>query len=496
VAGAVWLLAVVLASLGCAWRPRVSSLADFASEAALHPCYTQPISGSRALAGMGVLYSLLMTIAALLAAPYYLIRDWLRGVPPGYWHERLGHLPKSLAEPPGNRAIWVHAVSVGETLAVAGLVGEIIRRFPGQTLYLSHVTPTGRAVGEARTPGVAGRFYLPLDWKWAARRVFKRLRPKLLIIAETEIWPNLLSVAFEQGTRVVLVNARLSERSFRGYRRFGFFFRRALESIDTVFAQTERDADRFRQLGLPAEKVSVAGNLKFDGRPPELGEFSRLARRTLEQAGRGPVLVAGSTMAGEEPLVLRAWDRIRERFPTALLILAPRHPQRFDEVAQLLDQRACRFLRRTALDPLKPDACFADAEIVLLDTIGELAGVFELADVAFVGGSLVPTGGHNLLEPAFWAKPVLFGPHMHHFRDIAEQFVAEGAAFQVKNPDEVADHTSALFADTRFREEMGSRAKRLLEGGSGATTRIADQLAEWLGEEPALQTAAVEGHSS
>src|SRR5215472_3919363 len=352
----------------------------------LAPVILSPSVQVPALTDMGVLYSLLVTIGAMLAAPYYLIRDRLRGVPPGYWRERLGRLPKSLVGQTHDAVIWVHAVSVGETLAVAGLVSEIMRRFPGQPIYLSHVTPTGRAVGEARIPGVAGRFYLPLDWKWAGRRVFNALRPKLLIIAETEIWPNLLAVASERGIPVVLVNARLSERSFRGYQRFSFLFRRALAAIDAVFAQTERDADRFRQLGVPPEKLCVAGNLKFDAPPPQLGEFHRLARGVLQGAGRGPVLVAGSTMAGEEPLVLEAWQRIRERFPTAMLILAPRHPQRFGEVARLLAGRGCRFLRRTELDPLNPGTRFADAEIVLLDTLGELAGVFELADAAFVGG--------------------------------------------------------------------------------------------------------------
>jgi len=445
---------------------------------------------------MNLLYSLAITVGALVAAPWYFVRDCFRGVPSGYWLERLGRLPKSLREPPGTPTVWVHAVSVGETLAVAGLVAEITRRFPDQPVYLSHVTPGGRAVGEARMPGGAGRFYLPLDWKWTARRVFERLRPKLLIIAETEIWPNLLGVASEHGTRVVLVNARLSERSYRGYRRFGFLFRRALRSVDGVFAQTERDADRFRQLGVLPEKVCVAGNLKFDAQPPQLGEFSCRTRRALQEVGRGPVLIAGSTMAGEEPLVLRAWEQIRGRFLNALLILAPRHPQRFGDVAQLLGNGGYRFGRRSELDPLNPGSRLADVEILLLDTLGELAGVFELADVAFVGGSLVPTGGHNVLEPAFWAKPVLFGPHMHHFRDIAERFLAENAAFQVRNPEELADRTLALFADAALRLQIGNRAKRLLDAGSGATKRIADELAGWLREEPALHTAAIEVHTS
>ena len=434
---------------------------------------------------MEALYSLLVTVAAVLAAPWYLIRYGLRGLPPGYWRERFGRLPASLGAGGGGRVIWVHAVSVGETLAVAGLVSEIRRRFPARPLYLSSVTPAGRAAGEARIPGVAGRFFLPLDLKGPVRRVFERLRPELLIIAETELWPNLLSVARACGTRVVLVNARLSERSFRGYRRFGFFFRGVLGAVDWVFAQSEADAERFRKLGV--RRVSVAGNLKFDGRPPELGELPRLARRALENSGRGPVLVAGSTMAGEEPLVLRAWDRILERYPRALLILAPRHPQRFDEVAQILGAGRRRFVRRTSLDPAELETQFAETEILLLNTIGELAGVFELADVAFVGGSLVPTGGHNLLEPAFWGKPVLFGLHMENFRDIAELFLAEGAAFQVRDADELAARTIAFFGDAHLRSALGERARRVLESGSGATARILDGLREWLEERPVAE---------
>ena len=336
------------------------------------------------------------------------------------------------------------------------------------------MTPAGRAAGEPGIPGVAGRFFLPLDLKGPVRRAFDRLRPEMLIIAETELWPNLLSVARERGTRVVLVNARLSERSFRGYRRFRFFFRRVLGAVDLIFAQTERDAERFRELG--ARQPSVAGNLKFDGRPPQLGELPRLARRALGKARRGPVLVAGSTMAGEERLVLRAWDQVRQGYPAALLILAPRHPQRFEEVAQVLSGEGRRFLRRTSLDPAELEAQFADVEILLLNTIGELAGVFELADVAFVGGSLVPTGGHNVLEPAFWAKPVLFGPHMQNFRDIAERFLAEGAAFQVQNADELAARTLALFGTSRrgaqWETERGSswRAGRARQRGSWKTS--------------------------
>jgi 3-deoxy-D-manno-octulosonic-acid transferase len=444
---------------------------------------------------MSFLYSLLLTLAALMAAPFYLVRYAVRGLPRGYWRERLGILADSLQQPAGADSIWIHAVSVGETIAVAGLVAELRRRCPSRPLYISHVTPTGRVAGESRIPEVTGRFYLPLDWKWAVRRVFERLHPSLLIVAETELWPNLMRVARDAGTRVVLVNARLSERSLRGYRRFGFFFRNVLGSLDHVFAQSERDARRFEQLGVARSHVSVAGNLKFDARPPEPGELSRRLRTALAGAGRGPVLVAGSTVAGEESLVLHAWERIRAQFPQAFLVLAPRHPQRFEESARLLNERGGAFVRRSALRPGARESQLASAEIVLLDSIGELAGVYELADVAFVGGSLVPKGGHNLLEPAYWSKPVLFGPHMQSFLDIAEQFVREQAGFQVGDADELGARVAELFADPQQCALVGSRAKRLLERECGATARIVSSLLAQAAtdESGPLQPTAVEG---
>jgi|SRR5579863_1274100 len=443
---------------------------------------------------MFLLYSLLFSIGVVLSAPYYLWR--LRGniVSGAGWRERFGFLPASFAQAQRG-AIWVHAVSVGETLAVAGLIGELRRRHPERKIFMSHVTPAGRKAGEDRLPapslnasegGVAtsrtaavdGRFYLPLDWAWSTRRAMERIRPALVVIVETELWPNLLRVAHESGAQVVVVNARLSDRSFRGYRLARPFMRRVLKCVEGVCAQTGRDAERFKVLGVPAERVVVTGNIKFDSRPPERGSLAGRLVKALEAAGRGPVMVAASTMPGEEALVLEAWSAIRQSHPKALLILAPRHPARFEEVAQLLARAGITFVRRTALEPVAEELAeqLQSAPVLLLNTIGELAGVFELADVVFVGGSLVPTGGHNLLEPAFASKPILFGPHMQNFRDIAALFLEAGAAVEVQNASELARQSLRLLDDSNERGRLGQAAKSLLESECGATERILARL--------------------
>lgn len=432
---------------------------------------------------MFLLYSILFSIGVLLTAPYYLLRYTRKADFRTYWRERLGFLPPRFQQPtsrdkPG--AIWVHAVSVGETLAVVGLVREVQQRYPDRQIFISHVTPTGREAGETRLPGVAGRVYLPLDWGWAVRQALRRLRPELLLIVETELWPNLLRAAHEFGSRVVLANARLSDRSFRGYRLFRPFFRRVLENIDRILAQTQVDAERFRQLGAGRERVWVTGNLKFDGHPPQLGQFPTRLKRALDLAHRGPIMVAASTMPGEERLLLRTWQQILSCHPRALLILAPRHPARFEQVAQLLADEGHSFVRRTALETADEELAsqVASPEILLVNTVGELAGIFEVGDVAFIGGSLVPTGGHNLLEPAFCSKPIVFGPHMQNFRDAADLFLRANAAVQVRDSAELAVATLHLLENATRRRELGERAKQVLQQESGATRRVLEHLCE------------------
>ncbi|MGA2986691.1 MAG: 3-deoxy-D-manno-octulosonic acid transferase [Terriglobia bacterium] len=426
---------------------------------------------------MYLIYSVLFSVGVILTAPFYWWRKG-RGQKPDFWAERFGGIP---FQETSRGAIWVHAVSLGETLAVAGLVKEMQRTFPERRIYLSHVTPAGRAAGEVRLPSIAGRFYLPLDWRWTARKALARVRPALLVIVETELWPNLLRAAQESGARVVMVNARMSNRSLRGYQLVRAFMRRVLADVDQICAQTEEDAERFRQLGAHPERIRMVGNLKFDAQPPQLGEFARALKAALRKTQRGPVIVAASTMPGEEALVLQAWDLIQARYPGALLILAPRHPARFEEVSQDLARAQRGFVRRTTLqvEELPLSDQLASTSILFLDTIGELAGVFELADLVFIGGSLVPSGGHNLLEPAYWSKVIAFGPHMENFRDIAKLFLDAGAAIQVHNPEELA-HAAWLLENKEARERLGANARRVLEQNSGATARTLMGLRKFL----------------
>jgi 3-deoxy-D-manno-octulosonic-acid transferase len=434
---------------------------------------------------MFLVYSLLFALGGILTAPYYLWRMRGRILAGADWRERLGILPAQFEDDrlhaPGS--LWIHAVSMGETLAVAGLVQALQAESPGRRIFLSSVTRTGREVGEARMPGMTGHFYLPLDFRFSVRRAFARVQPALLMLVETELWPNLLRTAREAGSRVVLVNARLSTRSFRGYRLVRPFMRRIFDCIDWIGAQSNEDAERFIALGASSDRVTVTGNLKFDSKPPQAGKLSSQLGAALAVAQHGPVWIAASTMPGEEALLLQAWSEIRKQHPKSLFILVPRHPNRFEEVSQLLRESGRSFIRRTALESGAQDLAqqLLAPEILLLDTVGELAGLLEVADVVFVGGSLVPTGGHNLLEPAYWGKPILFGPHMENFRAIARLFLEAGAASTVHNPGDLAHHVHELLQDENKRKEMGNRARRLIEQGTGATERTIEHLRIMLG---------------
>ncbi|MGH9406031.1 MAG: 3-deoxy-D-manno-octulosonic acid transferase [Terriglobia bacterium] len=428
-------------------------------------------------------YDVLVILGTLLIAPFYAWRYRKTPFLRKSWRERLGYLPDSVrtANPGG---IWVHAVSVGETLAVAGLIERLAAERPERQIFISHLTPTGREAGEKRLPNLAGRFYLPLDLPGPLGRAIRHVRPALLIIAETELWPNLLRVTHRSGARVVFVNARLSDNSLRGYRLFRPFIRRTLENADLILAQTAEDRERFIEIGAKPERTLAVGNLKFDTQPPGKSPVARALSKALPAVSRAPVVVAASTMPGEERLILDAWQSVRRHYPQALLILAPRHPARFDQVARLVSSQGHELLRRTALATEEPNLTMqlASAGILLLDTLGELAAIFELADVVFIGGSLVPTGGHNLLEPAWWGKPVVFGPHMHNFREAARIFLGAGAAVQVQDAGELEREMIALLANGTRARAMGIAARDIMRRESGVTERVLERLLQLLDE--------------
>ena len=429
---------------------------------------------------MYFLYSLLTAVAFVLLAPYYAVQGFRRGK---YWHnlrERLGKLPPEIIARAagGDGAIWIHAVSVGEVLAVVPLAQELKRRHPGRKLFVSTTTDTGQRLARERMGFADGVFYFPFDWSAAVRPAFRELRPGLILIVETEIWPNFLREARRRGAPVVFVNARISERSFRRTRRFvrvfGEFFVRVLGDASLFLAQSEADAERLRELGAPAERVEVAGNLKYDGQPAVRGEFGNWLAEQAAAQERWPIAVAGSVVADEEESVLAGFDIAQRQWRRGLLILAPRKPERFDAAAEIARERGWKIVKRSALDLRAPLS--DDADVILLDTIGELAGLYSLADAVFVGGSLVASGGHNILEPAWFGRVPVFGPSMENFRDMAQEFRSEGAGLQVGSGEQLGKAWVNLIQDAAGREKMGRKAQELAERNRGATARTLERI--------------------
>ncbi len=421
---------------------------------------------------MFFLYNLLL----LLTAPFWLVYVWARRRGRRRYFRtlarRFGGLEPSLTQT-GGGAVWLHAVSVGEVLSCRELLAELRIELPGRKLLVSTATATGQEMAGVKLRGLAdGVFYAPLDFPFAARRVLARIQPRLVIVAETEIWPNLYREVKRSGASLLVVNARISDRSAPRYRRLRFFFRRVLRLPDAILAQSELDRERLVAAGAPPEKVEAGGNLKFDSRagqsaaPAEI--VSLLAR--LEPSA---VVLAGSTREGEERQVLAAWSKVTPKHPRALLILAPRHPERFEEVARLLTRQGFAFARRSRLGAATP----ALPVILLLDSLGELASLYPLAQVVFVGGSLVTWGGHNVVEPAQAGRAIVVGPHMQNFRAIAGGLLEAGGMLQVRDAGELAAALERLLDDPREAAGIGERAQRWAESQRGASRRAAERAA-------------------
>jgi 3-deoxy-D-manno-octulosonic-acid transferase len=425
------------------------------------------------------LYSAALGVGMLASLPYWLFQMVRRGKYRKGLTERLGRVPSRLRLPGKKEpVIWIHAVSVGEVLAVAGLVEEIQRRFPRHGVFISTTTDSGQALARKRF-GEANVFYFPLDFAFAIRPYLRTLRPEMVVVAETEFWPNFMRLARASGARIAVVNARISDRSWPNYRRFRPLLRRLLDNVDLFLAQTPEDAARLQDIGARPERVRVTGNLKFDIPVPAQPAMVESMRKSIAAEGAGPVLVCGSTVEGEEPLLLRAFENLLAQYPRAVMILAPRHPERFAAVAALLNQMSVRFCRRSFFRRSLWQGEPLAGGVLVLDTIGELAALYALADIAFVGGSLVPRGGHNIIEPAQYGVATVVGNHTENFRDIVSLFASRDAV-RIAGPAEMPLVLLELLANEEERRALGRRAAETMQSQRGATLRTGAELQELL----------------
>lgn len=411
----------------------------------------------------------------LLSLPYWLYQILRHGKYRRGFAERMGKVPARLIDANTNsqegrrRVIWVHAVSVGEVQAVSALVEEMRRSSPRYRVLVSTTTDTGQELARQRF-GEENVFYFPMDFAFAIRPYLRALQPELIVLAETEFWPNFLRLAHASGARIAVVNARISDRSWPNYRRFMWALRRILVHVDLFLAQTPEDAARLRSIGAEPGRVRVAGNLKFDVKLPSPPPIIESLRQSLSAEGAGPVLVCGSTVEGEEPPLLKAFENVRVGHPRAVMILAPRHPERFDGVAILVRQLEIPSVRRSLWqgEPLA-------GGVLLVDSIGELAALYALADVAFVGGSLFPRGGHNIIEPAQHSVAIVVGTFTENFRDIVSLFQSRDAV-RVVTLAELPLTLMQLLADEAERRALGRRAADTLRSQTGATARTLEAL--------------------
>jgi 3-deoxy-D-manno-octulosonic-acid transferase len=432
---------------------------------------------------MMFLYSFGLMAAIVVTLPYWLIRMARSGRYREGLLQRLGAVPQGLRTfVAGRKTIWIHAVSVGEVLAASRLIELLDRLDTDLPVVISTTTRTGQALARERfaaDTGLTARvFYFPLDFGWIVRRYLRMLRPRVLILMESELWPRVLSEARRSGMPVAVVNGRISNRSLPKYRALRAFWRPFLRSLNVVLAQSALDAQRFVEIGVPADRVRVAGTLKFDVRTGGDSEIKRMLREALPETAR--LLVAGSTLEGEEDPVLSVFQDLCKSFPDLVLAMAPRHPERFREVGKKIEAAGLPCTRRsswkTRPEPIPPGGVF------LLDSIGELASIYSLAAVAFVGGSLIPAGGHNPLEPAQFGKPIVMGPYADNFRGMVAALL-EKEAIRVTPPERLAEVIAELL-DSSDAAAMGARAREVFEEHAGASQICLNAVREVLATEP------------
>jgi len=424
-----------------------------------------------------LIYNVFSIVLVVPVIAYHLYRSISRGRPPAL-AERFGYIPEADLSGIRHRpVIWLHAVSVGESIAARPLLKALRKRYPDHAILVSNTTETGRGTASS-FPEKDLCIYFPFDFLPAVRRALDSIRPELVIIMETEIWPNFTREAATRKIPVILANGRISDRSFGRYLKFSWFFRHALQLFSRLCMQTETDCERIVAIGAPSGRTEKTGNLKYD---VPLRQVTQDEKRRLKGQYSIPdgllVLTAGSTHAGEEQAVIDTYKRLLAVLDGLFLVLVPRHPERAAEVAALLERSGIPFRRRTTL-PGREE--FHKGEVLLVDTVGEMMNLYAISDVAFVGGSLVPTGGHNLLEPASLGVPSVFGPHMNNFREIAELVLRYGAGVQVASPEGLADSCRTLITSAELRRVLGLNGLKLMRDNGGATERHMAIVAEYL----------------
>lgn len=436
---------------------------------------------------MYLLYSLTTLVVLLVTSPYFLYQAIRYRKYVGSLGQRLGYLPVSF-NLDGDESVWIQAVSVGEVLAVRPLLADLRLKYPRLRIYLSTTTRTGQELATRLAGEVDGVFYFPFDWTATVRRTLDRVKPRLFVMVETEIWPNLLRECRRRGIPTMLINGRISYRSYPRYRLVRPLFARVLADVTRFCAQGEETARRLVDLGASPDRITVTGSLKFDAL-----DAASLARgrdrvlRFFRVSANRPVVVAGSTLRGEETAVARAFNRLRTSGSRALLVVAPRHPERAAEAVRACQQEGLSTVLRSELaidgEPR--------ADCVVLDTIGELAQLYQIATVAFVGGSLVNAGGHNILEPALFGRPIIFGPYMQNFAEIAQTFLQNGAAVQVANEAALDRALVDLMGDPVTRARLGAAAKALMEANRGARQRTIAAVGEVLRPDDGARGAVI-----
>ena len=423
------------------------------------------------------IYNILITFFLLFSAPYFL----LRGLVQKRFRKSLPQRIGFFQSPSFKRPVWVHAASVGEVFCSIPLLKKIKKEFPHLKIILTTMTSTGNETAKTYLPEADRVFFLPIDHPLIIQRAIEKIQPRILLIAETELWPNLLRSCGKKGIPIVLFNGRISQKSFQRYLLFKFFFKECLKYISLFLMQTEEDRTRIIEIGGESQKTKAVGNLKFDQTFPSFAQeaMTEMAK-SLGLHGGEKILIAGSTHSGEEEILVSLYKELKKMDPHLVLILAPRHLERLEEVERVLKKESTSWLRKTSLSLGAGRSDQEQPDVILLDTMGELMGIYSLGALIFVGGSLVPVGGHNPLEPLFFKKCVLFGPYMFNFLEISRRLIEAGGAIQVSGKEDLFSQMKRLLFDEVARKEVGEKGYQFHQKHQGATERMFEEIRPFL----------------